>query len=197
MLKLGLTGSLASGKSTTAAMFAQAGVAVFSADDAVHALYRGAAVPLIETAFPGASANGEVDRIRLAEIVTRDPAALQKLEAIIHPLVRAEEERFLAEAAATGGRISLSDIPLLFETAATDRYDAVVVATAPEDVRRARALARPGMTAARYDVLLARQMPDAEKRSRAHFVIDTGAGTEPARRAVADILRALAAGRGG
>ncbi len=193
MPKLGLTGSLASGKSTTTAMFAKAGVAVFSADDAVHALYRGRAVPLIEAAFPGTVKNGEVDRARLAERVTRDPAALTRLEAIIHPLVRAEEERFLDESRAAGRRLALCDNPLLFETDAAARYDAVIVVTASESVRRARALARFGMTAERYEALAGRQMPDEEKRRRAHFVIDTDAGMDAAHRAVTDILRALAA----
>ena len=196
MRKLGLTGTIASGKSTTAAMFGRAGAAVFSGDDAVHALYRGAAAPLVETAFPGTTENGEVNRSRLGEIMSRDPAALKKLEAIVHPLVRAEEERFLAAAAAAGRQITVSDIPLLFEAGGAGRYDAVIVTTAPEEVRQQRARARPGMTAEKYDALNARQMPDAEKRRRAHFVVDTGKGLQEAERAVADILRALAARAG-
>jgi dephospho-CoA kinase len=193
MLKLGLTGTIASGKSTTAAMFAAAGAAVFNSDDAVHALYRGAAVPLIEAAFPGMTENGEVNRARLAELVTRDAEALKKLEAIVHPLVHAAEERFFDTAEAAGTQIAVSDMPLLLETGRAARYDAVIVTTAPADLRRQRALARPGMTAERYDALNARQMPDAEKRRRAHFIVETGEGVEAARRAVADILRALAA----
>jgi len=192
MLVLGLTGSLASGKSTTAAMFAEAGVAVFSADAAVHDLYRGRAVPLIEAAFPGTVRAGTVDRVKLADAVLDDPAALARLEAIVHPLVREEEERFLAEAAAAGRRIVLCDIPLLFETGAEGRFDVLIVVTAPEEVCRTRALSRPGMTAARYETLMNRQLPDADKRRRAHFVIDTGASHAAARRAVDGILRALA-----
>lgn len=196
MLRLGLTGTIASGKSTTAAMFAAAGAAVFSGDQAVHELYRGAAAPLIEAAFPGTSENGEVNRAHLADAVTRDPAALKKLEGIVHPLVQAEEARFFEKAAADGVQVAVSDMPLLFETNRADRYDAVVVTTAPEEVRRRRALERPGANPARYDALAARQMSDVEKRHRAHFVVDTGQGLDEARRAVADILRALAAKAG-
>jgi dephospho-CoA kinase len=192
MLKIGLTGALASGKSTTLRMFADAGVPVFSADAAVHALYRGRAAPLIASAFPGAVKNGVVDRAALAASVRGDPAALARLEAIVHPLVAEEEARFFEGAARAGNRITVSDIPLLFETGADKRFDFTIVVTAPEDVRRARALARPGMTEALYESLLARQMPDAEKRRRAHFIIDSGRGIEAARRAVADIMRAIA-----
>ena len=192
MLTLGLTGSLASGKSTTAALFAEAGVAVFSADAAVHDLYRGRAAPMIEAAFPGTVSAGAVDRARLADAVLDDPAALARLEAIVHPLVRDEEARFLAEAAAAGHRIALCDIPLLFETGAEERYDALVVVTAPPEICRARALARPGMTAARCETLMNRQLPDADKRRRAHFVVDTGGGLAATRRAVDGIVRALA-----
>ena len=191
MLKIGLTGALASGKSTTAQMFAELGVPVFSADAAVHALYRGRAVPLVAAAFPGMVKDNEVDRSALAASVRDDPAALARLEGIVHPLVEEEEARFLARAASEGHRITLSDIPLLFETGADRRYDLTVTVTAPEEMRRSRALERAEMTDALYKSLLARQMPDEEKRRRAHFVIDTGRGMDAARRAVADILRAV------
>jgi dephospho-CoA kinase len=192
MVKIGLTGALASGKSTTARMFAEMGVPVFSADAAVHDLYRGRAAPLIGATFPGTVKDGVVDRAALGRAVLEKPAALVELEALVHPLVAEEEARFLAEAAADGHRLTLSDIPLLFETGADQRYDFTVVVTAPEDVRRARALERPGMTDALYASLLARQMPDAEKRRRAHFIVDSARGMEAARRAVADIVRATA-----
>jgi dephospho-CoA kinase len=192
MLKIGLTGALASGKSTTARMFTDAGVPVFSADAAVHALYGGPAAPLIAAAFPGAIANGIGDRATLAGLVRGDPAALARLEAIVHPLVEEEEMRFFDEAARGGHRVTVSDIPLLFETGADKRYDLLVVVTAPEETRRARALGRPGMTEALYESLSARQMPDAEKRRRAHFIIDSGQGLEAAHHAVAGILRAAA-----
>jgi dephospho-CoA kinase len=192
MVKIGLTGALASGKSTTARMFAEMGVPVFSADAAVHDLYRGRAAPLIGATFPGTVKDGVVDRAALGRAVLEKPAALVELEALVHPLVAEEEARFLAEAAADGHRLTLSDIPLLFETGADQRYDFTVVVTAPEDVRRARALERPGMTDALYASLLARQMPNAEKRRRAHFIVDSARGMEAARRAVADIVRATA-----
>lgn len=197
MLRLGLTGTIASGKSTTAAMFAATGAAVFSGDEAVHALYDGPAGQLIESEFPGATEGGVVNRKRLADVVTRDPAALKKLESIVHPLVHAEEDRFFERAAAAGATVAVSDIPLLLETGRAGRYDAIVVTTAPAALRRERALARPGMTAVRYDALAARQLTDEEKRRRAHFVIDTGTGMAAARRAVDDVLRALAAARTG
>jgi len=192
MLKIGLTGALASGKSTTLQMFADSGVPVFSADAAVHTLYRGRAAPLIASAFPRAVKDGVVDRTMLASTVEGDPAALARLEAIVHPLVAEEEARFFNEAMRTGHRITVSDIPLLFETDADQRYDIIVVVTAPEATRRDRALARPGMSGPVYQSLSARQIPDAEKRRRAHFIVDTGQGLEAARRAVAGILRAAA-----
>lgn len=192
MLKIGLTGALASGKSTTAQMFADAGVPVFSADAAVHALYQGRAVPPVAAAFPGSIRDNAVDRAALAASVRSDPAALARLEAIVHPLVAEEEARFFEEAARGGHHITLCDIPLLFETGAEKRYDLIVVVTALEETRRTRALERPGMTEALYERLLARQMPDAEKRRRAHFMIDSGRGLKAARSAVADILRAVA-----
>lgn len=191
MIRLGLTGSIAMGKSATAKMFAEAGVPVHDADAAVHALYAGRAVPLIEAAFPGTTADGKVDRTRLGEAVLGKPEAIARLEAIIHPLVHEEEANFLARARTEGRRMVVLDIPLLFETGGERRMDAVVVVSAPAEVQRERALARSGMTVQRLDAILARQMPDADKRRRAHFIIETNSGLEPARRAVHSIIRAL------
>lgn len=193
MLVLGLTGSIAMGKSTTAGLFRAAGVPVHDADAAVHALYGGAAVAPVEAAFPGVAVDGRIDRERLAGRVVGDPAALARLEAIVHPLVRAAEADFLARAAAAGARRVVLDVPLLLETGGAARVDAVVVVTAPAEVQRERAMARPGMTEARLAAILARQMPDAEKRRRAHFLIDTSHGLDAAQRAVVGILRAVAA----
>ena len=192
MFVLGLTGSLGMGKSTTAAFFADAGVPVHDADAAVHALYEGEAVPAIEAAFPGTTAGGKVDRVKLAAAVVDDPAALRRLEAIVHPLVRAAETRFLAQAQARGAKVAVLDIPLLFETAGDERVDAVVVVTAPAETQRQRVLERPGMTPEKLEALLARQLADGEKRARADFVVDTSRGFDAARAQVREILRAVA-----
>jgi dephospho-CoA kinase len=192
MFILGLTGSLGMGKSTTAGFFAEAGVPVHDADAVVHRLYEGEAVAAIEAAFPGTTASGKVDRVKLATQVLDDPEALRRLETIVHPLVRAAETRFLADAQARGAPIVVLDIPLLFETASQQRVDATVVASAPGEVQRQRVLARPGMTADKLDVLLARQMPDSEKRRQADFVVDTSSGLDAARAQVKEILRAVA-----
>jgi dephospho-CoA kinase len=192
MLVLGLTGSAAMGKSTVSAMFAARGVAVFDADRTVHALYAGSAAPVVEAAFPGTTSEGSVDRNRLRDRVLGDEAAMVKLEALIHPLVKREEERFLSEAKNAGRRIVLLDIPLLFETKAEAEVDMVVVVSAPAGVQRERMLRRPGMTPERLEAMLARQTPDAEKRRRAHFVIDTGGTLDETRRQVDEILRAVA-----
>jgi dephospho-CoA kinase len=192
MLILGLTGSIGMGKTTTARLFQEAGVPVHDADAAVHRLYEGEAAPLIEAEFPGTTENGKVDRDKLAERVLGDTAALQKLEAVVHPLVRAAEARFLAEARAHGAPVAVLDIPLLFETGADQRVDAVVVISAPPDVQRARAFERPGMTAEKLQQILARQIPDAEKRARADFVVDSSQGIDSARRQVLGILQAAA-----
>lgn len=197
MLILGLTGSLATGKSTVTAMFADRGVATFDADRAVHELYAGSAVALVEAAFPGTTANGAVDREKLAEQVVGNRAALSRLEAIVHPLVRDAEVAFRAEAAAAGNRIVLLDIPLLFEVNRDRDVDAVVVVTAAEAMRKARFLARPGMTEDRYAALVARQTSDAEKRARAHFLIDTSGDFAATRRQVAGVLSAVAGMAGG
>ncbi len=192
MLVLGLTGSVGMGKSTVAAMFAERGVATFDADATVHALYRGAAVPLVEAAFPGTSVEGVVDRQKLADKVIDSPPAIAKLEAIVHPLVREAENSFRARAAGEGRRTALLDIPLLLETGGESRVDAVVLVSAAPEVQEARVLERPGMTRERLAAILKRQMPDDEKRRRAHFIIDTGGDFAETRRQVDDVLRAVA-----
>ncbi len=192
MFILGLTGSLGMGKSTTAAMFADEGVPVHDADAAVHRLYAGEAAPLIETVFPGTTQDGKVDRVELGKVVLGDDAAMRKLERIVHPLVRKAEERFLAEAARNGAKVAVLDIPLLFETGAQDRCDAVAVVSAPAEMQRARAFERPGMTEQKFQAILAKQIPDADKRARADFVVDTGQGFDHARGQVREILRKVA-----
>lgn len=192
MFILGLTGSLGMGKSTAARFFAEAGVPVHDADAVVHRLYEGEAVAAIEAAFPGTTAGGKVDRNKLAARVLGDAAALQRLEALVHPLVQEAERRLLAEAAATGEKIAVLDIPLLFETGGDRRVDAVVVVSAPPDVQRARVLERPGMTIEKLESILSKQMPDAEKRRRADFVVDSSQGCESARAQVRAILDAVA-----
>ncbi|TYC72392.1 dephospho-CoA kinase [Stappia sp. BW2] len=193
MIRIGLTGSIGMGKSTTAKMFAAEGVPVHDADATVHALYSGRAAPLIEAAFPGTVTDGKVDRTRLSPHVLGKPDAMKKLEAIVHPLVREEEQLFLQRARADHRRFVMLDIPLLFETGGETRVDAVVVVTADADIQRDRVLARPGMSEDRFEAILAKQMPDAEKRRRAHFLVDTGKGMDPAKRQVRAILKALAA----
>jgi dephospho-CoA kinase len=188
MFILGLTGSLGMGKSATAKMFAEEGVPVHDADAAVHQLYESEATPLIEAAFPGTTAGGKVNRDKLAQRVLGDTAAIKKLEAIVHPLVRNAEERFLTEAERKGATVAVLDIPLLFETGGDKRCDAVVVVSAPPDVQRARAFERPGMTEQKFAALLAKQMPDADKRAMADFVVDTSKGFDAARAQVRDIL---------
>jgi dephospho-CoA kinase len=191
MFILGLTGSVGMGKSTTAKFFAEEGVPVHDADAAVHRLYEAEAVAPIEAAFPGTTANGKVDRDKLAASVVGNVEALKRLEAIVHPLVRAAAQKFLADAEASGAKVAVLDIPLLYETGGDSRCDAVVVVTAPEDVQRARVLAR-GTSEERLNGILARQMPDAEKRRRADFVVDTSVGFEGARAQVRDILARVA-----
>ena len=188
MIVLGLTGSIGMGKSTTAAMFREEGVPVHDADAVVHALYRGAAVEAIEAAFPGTTQDGTVDRDLLRARVLGDHAAMRRLEAIVHPLVGAARDAFLAEARARGEAVAVLDIPLLYEVGADRACDRVVVVSAPEAVQKARVLARPGMTAAQFSAILAKQVPDAEKRRRADWVIDTGSGLDAAREAVRRIL---------
>ena len=189
MIILGLTGSIGMGKSTTAKMFADAGVPVSDADRMVHALYAGAAVPHIEKAFPGTVSDGVVDRDKLAATVLGNPARLRELEAIVHPLVRAETDAFVERHRQAGAPLIVLDIPLLFETGGKDRVDRILVVTAPADVQRERVLSRPGMTEEKFDAILAKQVPDAEKRRRADFVIDTSRGMDAARE---DVLRIIA-----
>ncbi len=193
MFILGLTGSIGMGKSKTAEFFADAGVPVHDADAAVHRLYEGQAAPLIEKAFPGTTANGVVDRVKLGAAVLGRPTAIKTLEAIVHPLVRETTVKFLQETAIEGARIVVLDIPLLFETGGDKSVDAVVVASAPPAVQRERVLGRPDMTEEKFAALLKNQMPDAEKRARAHFLVDTSGGFDSARAQVRAILRAVAA----
>jgi dephospho-CoA kinase len=193
MFILGLTGSIGMGKSTTANFFRQAGVPVHDSDAVVHRLYEGEAVGPVEAAFPGVTVDGRIDRAKLAGKLVGDPDAIRRLEAIVHPLVRAVSDRFVEEQRAAGARIIVLDIPLLFETGGDTKVDAVVVVSAPPDVQRARVLSRAGMTAERLGALLARQMSDAEKRARAHFVVDSSRSFDSARAQVHGILRAVSA----
>ena len=192
MFILGLTGSVGMGKSTTLRFFADAGVPVYDADREVHRLYEGAAVPAIEAAFPGTTADGKVDRTKLAARVLGDPAALARLEAIVHPMVQEAERQILEAAEAAGHKVAVLDIPLLYEVEADKRVDAVVVVTAPPDVQRARVMERPGMTEEKFAAILAKQMPDAEKRRRADFIVDSSQGLDAARAQVRAILEAVA-----
>lgn len=192
MIRLGLTGSIGMGKSTTAAMFAQQGVPVHDSDAAVHELYRGQAAPLIEAAFPGTVEDGVVDRQRLSDHVLGNTDAIAKLEAIVHPLVAQAEQRFLEKAQAENAPLVVLDIPLLFEIGATDRVDKVLVVTAPADVQRERVLARESMTKAKFEAIIAKQMPDAQKRAQADFLIDTALGMDCARAKVRDLIDVLA-----
>ena len=187
-----LTGSLGMGKSQTAQFFAEQGVPVYDADAVVHELYAGEAVPIIAKAFPGAIADGKVDRVKLAALVLGDDTALARLESIVHPLVAARREKFLAEARANNANVVLLDIPLLFETRGERVCDAVVVVSAPADMQRQRAFERPGMTEEKFTALLAKQLPDAEKRQRGDFIVDTSQSFDHARAQVRDILRRVA-----
>ena len=188
MVILGLTGSIGMGKSTTAKLFAEAGVPVYDADAAVHMLYEGEAAPAIEAAFPGTTVDGKVDRNRLSARVVHDPAAMKRLEQIVHPMLGASRQKFLADAEQSGARVAVVDVPLLFETGGEKRVDAVVVVTTTPEIQRQRILSRPNMTDQKLDAILARQMPDAEKRQRANFVVDTSHGLDPVRARIRDIL---------
>jgi dephospho-CoA kinase len=188
MIILGLTGSIGMGKSTTAKLFAEAGVPVYDADAIVHSLYEGEAVPAIEAAFPGTTAGGKVDRSKLSARVVHDPAAMKQLEQIVHPMLGASRQKFLSEAEQAGAPVAVVDVPLLFETGGEKRVDAVVVVTTTPEVQRERILARDNMTPEKLDAILARQLPDAEKRQRAHFVVDTSHGLDPVRARIRDIL---------
>ena len=190
MIKIGLTGSIGMGKSTVLGMFADLGAAVWSADQAVHRMYApgGAAVEPLRAAFPDAIVSGAVDRARLAALALTDPAQLRRLESIVHPLVAADRERFLAEAESANAPAAVFDIPLLFENATEAIFDAVVVVSAPAAVQRERVLARPGMTEEKLDAIIAEQLPDAQKRKRADYVIDTAQPLEETRRAVETVF---------
>ncbi len=188
---LGLTGSIGMGKSATADLFRRLGIHVHDADASVHALYRGRAAPLIEKAFPGTVSGGVIDRRKLSEAVLNNPERMKELEGIVHPLVRQEEENFLQKVSAFAP-LAVLDIPLLFETGGEKRCDAVLVVTAPAEVQRARVMARPGMSDETFQTILRKQMPDADKRARAHFLVDTGRGFASAEAQVRSILACLA-----
>jgi len=193
MIVIGLTGSIGMGKSTVARMFAEEGAPAFSADDAVHALYApgGAAVAPVEAAFPGVTKEGAIDRGELSTRVVGDEDAIRRLEKIVHPLVQGAFFAFLQEARDAGAEVAILDIPLLFEGSGAKRVDKTVVVSAPGPIQRERVLARPGMSVAKFEAILARQMPDAEKRARADFVIDTGGPLDATRAQVRAVLDAL------
>lgn len=190
---LGLTGSIGMGKTETTKMFAKLGIPVYDSDAAVHRLYEkgGAAVAEIEQAFPGTVENGAVDRAALTRAITAEKDGFKKLERIVHPLVARGQQKFLEEAVAAGAELVVLDIPLLFETGGHERMDAVVVVSAPAEVQRARVLARPGMSSEKLDHILSRQMADAEKRKRAHFVVETDKGLDHAFEQVKKIVAEL------
>ena len=188
MIILGLTGSIGMGKSTTAKLFAEAGVPVYDADATVHMIYEGEAAPAIEAAFPGTTAGGKVDRVKLSARVVGDSAAMKLLEQTVHPMLRAYHQKFLEDAEQSGASVAVVDVPLLFETGGEKRVDAVVVVTTTPEVQRERILARDNMTNEKLDAILSRQLPDAEKRKRADFVVDTSHGLDPVRARIRDIL---------
>jgi dephospho-CoA kinase len=188
MIILGLTGSIGMGKSTTAKLFAEAGVPVYDADANVHSLYEGEAVAAIEAAFPGTTAEGKVDRNKLSARVVHDPVAIKRLEQIVHPMLGASRQKFFADAERSGAAVAVVDVPLLFETGGEKRVDAVVVVTTTPEIQRQRILSRDNMTSEKLDAILARQLPDAEKRRRADFVVDTSHGLDPVRAQIRDIL---------
>ena len=188
MIILGLTGSIGMGKSTTAKLFEEAGVPVYDADAAVHKIYEGEAAPAIEAAFPGTTVNGRVDRNKLSAKVVHDPAAIKRLEQIVHPMLGASRQKFLHDAEQSGAPVAVMDIPLLFETGGEKRVDAVVVVTTTPEIQRQRILERDNMTGEKLEAILARQLPDAEKRKRADFVVDTSDGLDPVRARIRDIL---------
>lgn len=192
MFLLGLTGSMGMGKSTTAKLFAEAGVPVYDADATVHKVYESEAVPAIEAAFPGTTTPNGVDRKKLSAAVVNNPEAMKRLETIVHPMLRSHQQEFLASAEASGAPVAVLDVPLLFETGGDKRVDAVVVVTTLPEVQRERILARADMTPDKLDAILARQMPDADKRARADFLVDTSHGLEPVRARIADILAEVA-----
>jgi dephospho-CoA kinase len=195
MIRLGLTGSIGMGKTTTAKLFADAGIPVNDADMVVHDLYAGEAAPLVEAAFPGTMVDGVVDRQALSRHLAANPTDFKRLEAIIHPLVRSREMQFLQHQSQAGADIVILDIPLLFETASADRVDFIAVVSCDPQLQRQRVLARPGMTEEKFNLILSRQLPDAQKRARADFLIDTGESVEAARKQVEAIIATLKAGK--
>jgi dephospho-CoA kinase len=196
LIVLGLTGSIGMGKSTAAKMFREAGVPVHDSDEGVHRLYSGKAAPLIEAAFPGVTRDGTVDRTLLGQRVLGDATALKTLEGIIHPLVRAEADAFLNHHREAGMPLAVLDIPLLFETGGRGRVDKIVVVSAPAEQQRGRVLARPGMTVEKFESILAKQVPDAEKRRLADYVVDTGSGFDVTRAAIQAIIAELSGENG-
>jgi dephospho-CoA kinase len=188
MRVLGLTGSIGMGKSTTAKLFAEAGVPVYDADATVHMIYEGEAAPAIEAAFPGTTVGGKVDRAKLSAQVVHDPAAIRRLEQVVHPMLRSYYQKFLADAERSGAPVAVMDVPLLFETGGEKRVDAVVVVTTDPDTQRQRILARDNMTDEKLNAILARQLPDSEKRKRADFLVDTSHGLDPVRAQIREIL---------
>jgi len=196
MIVIGLTGSIGMGKTTTAKLFAAEGIPVLDSDAVVHDLYSAEAVPMIEAAFPGTTISGTVDRLELGNILRENPANFSKLEAIVHPLVRERQEAFLRKTREEDQNFAVLDIPLLFETGGETRVDKVVVVSCAPEIQRQRVLSRPGMTEEKFEMILARQMPDAEKRRRADFIIDSGNGVEAAWDQVREILQRLSAGSG-
>lgn len=191
MIVIGLTGSIGMGKSTVAERFRQLGIPVCDADAVVHELYEGAAVAPIEAAFPGTTSGGKVDRVKLGQAVLKDPHGLKRLEAIVHPMVQEAEREFLRKAAEQGAQMAVLEVPLLFETGGDARVDVTIVVSAPPEVQRERVLARPGMTPSKLEAILARQMPDSEKRRRADFVVDTGVTIEESHAQVDAIVERL------
>lgn len=191
-LFFGLTGSIGMGKSTTAQMFRDLDIPVYDSDATVHGLYTGRAAAAIEAEFPGTTKNGEVDRTELSKYVVGNETAMKKLESIVHPLVREEELRFRQSVIDSGAPLAILDIPLLFETGGEHRVDGIVVVTAPAEVQRERVLARDGMTKEKFEAILKRQVPDAEKRSKADYVVDTSKGMDWARQRVAKIVEEVA-----
>ena len=188
MLLLGLTGSIGMGKSTTAKLFAEAGVPVYDADATVHQVYEGEAAPAMEAAFPGSTVNGKVDRQKLSAMVVNNSEAMTRLEKVVHPMLRSHQQKFLSDAERSGAPVAVLDIPLLFETGGENRVDAIVVVTTSPEIQRARILARENMTPDKLEAILVRQMPDAEKRQRADFIVDTSSGLEPVRQRIGEIL---------
>ena len=191
MLVIGLTGGIGMGKSAAAERFASHGIPVFNADLCVHQLYEGEAVAAIEAAFPGVARGGKIDRKLLSEKIAGSPQRLRQLEAIVHPMVVAAEIDFLIEQENKGEKLAVLEIPLLFETGAEKRIDVTVVLSAPAELQRERVLARPGMSVDKLEHLLARQLPDAERRARADYVVDSGESLEDMHRALDKLIESL------